>query len=174
MNTLTDIEKLAKTFSDEHAMLSSIAEDLQADIDKINQRYARVLRGALDRTINARFGLTEAVKLSPELFTKPKTFTFHGIKVGFRKGTGGIDWDDDDTVVKLIEKHFPKVQADLLIKTTKKPIASAIEDLDVVELKKLGCRVEDTGDVVVAKPVDGDVLKTIKAFLASAESENSK
>ena len=168
---LPEIEKLAKAFSAEHATLSSIAQDMDADMAKIRQRYARVLRGALERTIATRAFLMDAITASPELFTKPKTFVFHGIKVGFRKGTGGIDWDDDGALVARIRKMFPDAAGDLLIKKTEKPIVSALADLSADELKKLGCRVEDTGDVVVAKPVDGDVLKTIKAFLASAEVE---
>ena len=88
--------------------------------------------------------------------------------MGFRKGTGGIDWSDDDQTVKLIEKHFPKTQAELLIKTTKKPIKKALADLDVADLKRIGCTVESTGDVVFIKPADSTVDKHVNALLKEA------
>ena len=69
----------------------------------------------------------------------------------------------------LIEKHFTKAQMELLIKPTRKPIAKALVDLDVGDLKKLGCRVEATGDVVVIAPAKSDVDKLVKTLLAEGE-----
>jgi hypothetical protein len=74
-------------------------------------------------------------------------------------------------VVTLIEKSFPKAQADLLIKTTKKPIKKALEDLDVGALKRIGCRVVETGDEIVIKPADSEVDKIVTALLADAIDE---
>jgi hypothetical protein len=58
------------------------------------------------------------------------------------------------------------LQDDLLIKITKKPIAKALADLDVSDLKRIGCRVEATGDIVVIASTDSEVDKLVKALLA--------
>ena len=92
----------------------------------------------------------------------------YGVKVGFEKGKGRIEWDDDDTVVRLIEKHFPE-QADILIKTKKKPAKKALAQLSVAELKKLGVTVEETGDQVVIKSTDSEIDKLVTALLKGDE-----
>ena len=166
--TLTDIANLTDAFAAEHTTLTSIMEDMNADLEKIKRRYLPIIRNAVANAAAKKLALHTAIAGSPGLFEKPKTQIFHGVKVGFRKGSGGIDWDDDAAVVERIEKMFTKAQADLLIKTTKKPIAKALEDLDVAELKKLGCRVEDTGDVVVIKPTDSEIEKAVAALLKDA------
>ena len=43
--------------------------------------------------------------------------------------------------------------------------------LEVDDLKRLGVTVEDTGDVVTVRPVDGAVEKTVKALLKNATDE---
>lgn len=102
------------------------------------------------------------------MFDTPRTVVFYGIKVGLQKGKGAIEWDDDAQVVKLIEKHFPE-QADVLIKTTKKPVKKALAQLTVAELKKLGIVVEETGDQVVIKSTDSEIDKLVNALLKEDE-----
>jgi hypothetical protein len=108
--------------------------------------------------------LSNAIEESPDLFIKPRTIIFHGIKIGLEKGKGKIEWSDDDQVVRLIEKNFPE-QVDILIQTKKKPLKKALANLSVQDLKKLGITVEDIGDIVVIRPVDSDVDKLVEALL---------
>jgi hypothetical protein len=165
---LTDIELLTQAFATKHDRLVSVMSDLQAEQAALLKKFLPRLRAAVADAAAAKLTLHTAIAGAPALFDKPKTQIFHGVKVGFRKGSGGIDWDDDAAVVERIEKLFTKPQADLLIKTTKKPIAKALEDLDGAELKKLGCRVESTGDVVVIKPTDSEIEKAVAALLKDA------
>ena len=165
VTTLGDIEKLTASFAHDREQVCALVANLEEELAGIRRRYLSRLRAAVAKAQTSRTVLVTAVEAHPELFDKPKTQVFHGVKVGFRKGTGGIDWDDDANVCELIRKHFPKAQAELLIKTTEKPIAKAIADLDVAELKRIGCRVESTGDVVVVKPMDSEVEKVVAALL---------
>jgi hypothetical protein len=70
---------------------------------------------------DSRAELKAAIEANRLEFEKPKTRTFFGIKVGFRKQPGALSYDDAEQVVKLIEKQFPD-QAEVLIKTTKTPL----------------------------------------------------
>jgi arsenate reductase-like glutaredoxin family protein len=165
---LTEIEQLTRKYADAREELGDLIRAMEEKIDQIKRANLPRIRELVNRTAERQANLRAAIEDAPELFEKPRTQVYHGVKIGFRKGSGGIDWADDDQVVKLIEKHFPKEQAELLIKTVKKPIAKALEDLDVAELKKIGCTVESTGDVVVIKPVAGGVEKIVNALLKEA------
>lgn len=173
-NSMGSIETLTTKYAKARQALGDAVQELNNKIEALKRQHLSHLKSLVADAADAHATLSHAVQSSPGLFEKPKTQTFAGIKVGFRKGTGGIDWDDDDKVVALIEKHFPKSQAELLIKTTKKPIAKALADLDVADLKRIGCRVEATGEVVFIKPTDSAVDKIVNALLKEAtESEGA-
>ncbi len=107
---------------------------------------------------------------APELFVKPKSMTINGIKLGYQKGKGKIEWEDPDQVVRLIKKHFPE-QADVLITTTEKPIKDALNGLTAAELKKLGISVVEGGEAIFIKPTDSAVDKLVDALLKEATEE---
>jgi hypothetical protein len=111
--------------------------------------------------------LEALIKESPELFDKPRTIVLFGIKVGLGKGKGKIEWESASSVVRLIKKHFPE-QADLLIKTTEKPLKKALAQLSVAELKKLGIQVDETDDQVIIKSVDSEIDKLVAKLLEEA------
>lgn len=165
---LGTIETLTNVFAGDRKDLAAAVEKLNDEIEAVKRKHLPRIKQLVARTADRYAVLEAAIVASPQLFEKPKTQTFAGIKVGFRKGTGGIDWVDDAKVCERIEKLFPKAQADLLIKTTKKPIAKALADLDVADLKKIGCTVEATGEVVVIKPTDSAVDKVVMALLKEA------
>ena len=48
------------------------------------------------------------------------------------------------------------------------PDKKMLAELPVNELKKLGCTVADTGDVVVIKPTDSEIEKAVAALLKDA------
>jgi hypothetical protein len=169
--SLGSIEALTAKYAKARQALGDAVTQLEQKLEAVRRQHMSHLKSLVADAADAHATLAHAIQESPSLFEKPKTHTFAGIKVGFRKGTGGIDWDDDDKVVALIEKHFPKAQAELLIKTTKKPIAKALADLDVADLKRIGCRVEATGEVLFIKPTDSAVDKIVNALLKEATEE---
>ena len=169
-STFADIERLTKTFADEHAMLASIVHDMDAEFAKIKRKYLGALRASIGRTAKAKLTLHTAIAGSPELFEKPRTQIFHGVKVGFQKNKGGIEFDDANKVVALIRKHFGD-DAIAYLRIVESPDKKMLADLPVSELKKLGCTVSDTSDVVVIKPTDSEIEKTVAALLKDATGE---
>ena len=169
--SLTDIESLTKDFAAEHDTLASLVQDMNADLEKIKQRYLPALRARVAEAAQAKLKLHSAITAAPELFTKPRTQIFHGVKVGFQKGKGGIEFEDAEKVVALIRKNFGD-EAIAYIRTVETPDKKMLADLPVSELKKLGCTVGDTGDTVVIKSTDSEIEKTVAALLADAASQN--
>ena len=171
MATMQEIEKLAAQMAAARDALTGAYLAEQEEIQEIKNGYLKRIRNLTAYFKAAHALVIKAVAAAPELFEKPRSVILHGIKAGFQKGKGSIDWDDDDKLVARIEKLFTAAEAEILIKTTKKPIVSAIADLDGAELKKLGVTVEGTGDVAFAKLADSDTAKMIKALLKDAPEE---
>lgn len=169
MGTLTDIEQLTKRYADARADVARLVHALEDETRKARQRYLAPIKAAVATAHDAQGALKGALETAPELFVRPRTVTFHGIRVGYMKGKGGLTWDDDAKVVSLILKHYPADQAEVLIKTTRKPVKSALEQLSAADLKKLGVRVEESGDVVFVKPQDAEVEKLVDALLKGSD-----
>ncbi len=172
--SLNQIESLAKKLAETRDELSAIGASLQAKMALLQNDAAPAIKKLVRTAAGHHAAIETAIDANRPLFAKPRTQIFHSIKVGLRKGSGGIDWDDDARVVALIKKQFPKHQAELLIKTTERPIKKAIEDLDVDTVKRIGCRVEDTDDVIVVKPTDDADDKLVKALLTDAIDQTNE
>lgn len=170
MNTsMKDIEALTAKFADVRGALSATVAALNEEIDQVKRKYLAGIKRQVARAREQQGELRAAIEAAPELFAKPRTQVFHGVKVGFRKGKGEIDFDDADKVVSLIEKHLPEV-ADVLVQVTRKPIKDAILlYCSVDDLKKIGCKVTGTGDEVVIKDTASDVDKLVAALLKDEE-----
>jgi hypothetical protein len=170
MATMQQIESAALEFSQARAALVDAAIAFQNDLNAVKLKHSHELRtnAAAAKARYEALGLL--VQDSRELFVKPRTVMLHGIKVGFQKAKGKIEWEDADQVVRLIKKHFPE-QAEVLILTQEKPAKEALEQLSVADLKKLGVTVQESGDVVVIKDSASEVDKLVAAFLKDEVKE---
>lgn len=172
MATMTEIEKLAADMAAVRDALAGAFMAQQEEQAALDKKYLPHVRRLTAQFKAAHAALAAAVGASPGLFERPRSVILHGIKAGFQKGKGALSWEDDARVVALIKRHF-KDQADVLIKTTERPVKAALAELPVSDLKRVGIEVEDTGDVVVVKLVDGDVAKMIRALLKNDEEEEA-
>lgn len=167
---LAEIELKTKTYAEAREVLAQRVIALNDEVALLQARRMPGIRSALAAAAALQAELKAAIEDAPAAFEKPRTHIFHGIKVGYRKGTGQVTFADAERVIKLIRKLFPE-QADLLIKTKETPIKKAISDLPADDVKKLGCTIEGTGDVVEIKPVDGEVEKIVTALLKEATDD---
>jgi predicted ATPase len=172
VTTLADFERRAKALADARDVLTSIVTGLNTGIEALKRDSMRDMKAAVRVCAEQHDKLLAMIEENPALFTKPKSTVQHGLKFGFRKGTGGLEFEDGEQVVKLIRKHFPE-QFDTLVNTTEKPAKKALAELTAAELKKLGVTVEDTGEVPFIKPADSAVDKLVEQLLKSATEESS-
>ena len=170
MTTLTEIEARAKLYADARESLSAIVSTLNAGIEAMKRKAMPDIKRAIGRASTHHDQLRTMIEAAPELFAKPKSRTLAGIKLGFQKSKGKIEWDDPDQVVRLIKKHFPE-QADVLIATTEKPVKDALNGLTAAELKKLGISVVEGGEAIFIKPADSAVDKLVDALLKEATAD---
>ena len=165
--TLATIETLTKKFSERHDELTATVTLLDAELTAVKRKYLKSLRRCVNETAAQKLALHTAISAAPGLFTKPRTYIFHGVKVGFQKGKGGIDFADVVKTLALIRKTFGD-DAPAYIATKEAPDKKMLADLPAAELKKLGVIVLDTGDEVVIKPTDTEVEKIVAALLKDA------
>jgi hypothetical protein len=164
--TLTEIEKLAKEFSDARAALRERIEVLDEGMRALKKRYLPGIRNAVERAKEKQVCLSDAISDSPDLFIKPRTMTLFGIRFGIEKQKGKIEWEKGAIpgIVKLIKKLFPD-SWETYVKVDEKPMKKTLATLPSADLKKLGIQVTETGDAVVIKPVDSEVDKLVDALL---------
>lgn len=170
MATLNEIETRAKTHALAREKLGEIVSALHEGIEALKRTQMPRLKAAVNRAAESEAALRALIEESPELFEKPRTVVFHGIKLGYQKAKGVIEWDDPDRVVQLIKRHFPDL-ADELIATSEKPARAALNNLSAADLKKLGITVTGDTDAVLIKPADSEVDKVVNALLKGAAEE---
>jgi arsenate reductase-like glutaredoxin family protein len=167
---MEQIETKAKAHAQAREKLAEIVSALQDGIDALKRSHMARIKAAVNKAADTSDELLNLVNESPELFTKPKSVTFHGIRLGYKKQKGKIEFDDPDQVIKLIRKHCPEL-VDTLVVTTETPSKEALNNLTADVLKKLGVKVTSDTDVVFITPADSDVDKMVTALIKGATEE---
>lgn len=162
--TLADIEKRVASFARDYDTVRTAVAGLDAELTAVKARHLHGLRAAVARAKESKAALNSAIELNKPLFTKPRTYVFHGIKIGFTKGKGKLEIADESDTVKRIHQRFG-ADAIAWLNVTEKPNKDALADMPAGDLKKLGIELTETGDAVVIKPVDGEVDKICTALL---------
>lgn len=166
---LNEIEVLADAYSAAREKLADLVNELQAEIEDAKRRRIAAIKRAVAMTADRYAELHAAVDDGRELFTKPRTRTFHGVKVGLQKQRGEVVIDDEERTIARIRELLPKDQAELLVRVKESVHKPAVYDLIAQDLKRLGIKVENDTDAIVIKPADRDVDKLVNALLKDAE-----
>jgi len=164
------IEGAAKHYSKERGILADLVTSLNDEILRLNRKALPAIKKAVNATKEAEAKLEALLKNNAALFVKPRTWTVHGMKVGYAKQAGRIEIPDVDKSIKLIRKHFPE-KADLLIVQKESISKDALGNITVDDLKKIGCKVIADTDAVVIKPTDSNVDKLVTALLKNDDPE---
>jgi hypothetical protein len=167
---MDQITRRAEAFAQARMLLADKVGALHDGIAALRKDHIPAIKRAVTKAAEAEAALRGLVEANPDLFARPKTQIFSGVKVGFAKGKGSISFDDPDAVVARIRKVMPE-QADVLIKTVETPNKAAMGELSASELKRIGCSLTEAGEQVVVKPVDSEVDKLVTALLKGATEE---
>ena len=173
MTTLNDIDKLTKKYAEGRESLGNIIRSMEDEVNEVKRRYMPRIKNVVALLAERQAGLKAAIEEGDHLFQKPRTIIFHGIRVGYMKGKGEITWENTDQVVKLIHKHFPE-QEDVLLKVTETPVKTALAQMSVQDLKRIGVTVIESGDQVVIKSTDSEIDKLVSALLKEDEMKEAK
>lgn len=171
--TLNDIDARTKTFADARSKLADLVTVFTGEKELLERKHMTAIRRQIARVAELQKEVEKAVDATPSLFKRPKTVLMHGIRVGFEKGRGKLVYEDVAKLISRIELKLPE-KKDLLIKTTKKPVAKAIQQLTVEQLKSIGCQIHSAGDGVVVRAEDSAIEKLVKVLLKGADGDDDE
>jgi hypothetical protein len=171
-NALQPIIDRAQLLAQRRDQLGTMVKALNDGIEALKADCLPEIKAAIDNASAAWLALESDVRAHPELFVKPRTLKAHGIAFGFAKGKGGLEIANPDRTVKLIRKWLPELEQ-TLIAVRETPVKDALSQLAADDLKRLGVEVKGTGDVVVIRPVDGEVEKLVRALVRAATDDDA-
>ena len=178
MESLHELDRKTKTYHDAEDALADAIRRMEDEIADVTRRHMRGIKLRFEKCKEAYEDLRIEIVSAPDVFLKPRTRTINGVTVGFKKEKGKVIIIDEDATIRRIERHFSEDVAETLIKTTKKCIKKALQNLPAADLKKIGVNVEETGDKVVIALAASDTEKLIAAFrkkyMADAQDEDEE
>lgn len=169
MSTIHEIEAATKAFAEARSVLVERAEAMRDELESVRRRHMRGLKRAIESTHAMQTALFNHIDASRELFVKPRSVVFHGIKVGLQKARPSVNWSDARVVAERVNEHLPE-QRDTLVDIVYKPVAAALLQLDAETLKRIGVRRDDGKDSILIKPVDGGIDKLVEAFMRELDA----
>jgi len=167
---MKDIEALAQTHAADRAALTAVVTRMQRELQEVKDKHIQAIRESIVEIAISGGRLRQAIEDSKDLFTKPRTRILHGLRIGYMKGKGKIRVMDEANAVGIIQRDYHD-DFEVLVKTRRSLVLSAIAKLPARELKRMGITIEDAGDEIVIKPVDGEVDKIVNALLKEADKE---
>lgn len=167
------IEQLCAQFAAQRKVLAAKMAKLDQELSRVKRRYVAEIKHHAAIVASTEADLTAAIEAAPEFFEKPKTKIFHGIKVGFRKGQGRLQWEDDAQLLARLKKRFGDDASDYII-TTEKPSRDALKCVEDAVLGKLGIEIVDADEQVVVKPVETEIEKLVKAIMANVHEDDAE
>lgn len=168
--TLEEIFDQAHLLSIARRQLTTLVEDLHAQISALKAAHADKIAEAAKAAGVAWDKLQAAIQANPNLFAKPRKQAAHGIVFGIEMGKGKLEIPDEAKTVELIERHLPE-QAGTLIAYTKAPVKDALKNLPAATLKRIGVNSIAGVDTVVIRAAKSDVDKQLEAFLKALVEE---
>lgn len=172
---LLPIDAAASDYRRARDVLRTLAGDAHRELQELKAAHLPMLREALADVAIADAALRGAVERSPKtLWERVRTRVVHGVKVGWAKARGKVDWDDEAKVIERIRKLLPAEQAELLIRRKESVHKPAVYDLTAADLKRLGIRIADDCDQVVVKDTTGDLDRAVDALLAERQAADAE
>lgn len=170
ITTLAEIETSTRQFADAHRRLLAALTQIDDALRQVKDRYDSPLRQLLSEEGLEQAALADLIRGAPELFVSPRTYLFHGVKVGLRKSAGAMKCDKPAKVIDRIKALMPERAAEL-IRTKEEPDKEALAKLTAAELRKLGVSIEAAGDHVVIDPQESEVDSMVDALLKGLRAE---
>ena len=175
-NILETMQNKAGELGHWRNLLSSALAEFNQEQQVIKDEHEPNIKKIVRKVAKLQAELSTLIKANPDKFEKPRTHIVDQVKFGLQKQTGKLVWSDDAALVKRIdhlvnEGTLDTETAALLVRTDRKPVAAALNELDAKLLKRLGVTVEADTDAVIIKGINSDLEKEIKQLLKSADNE---
>lgn len=161
------LDRAALRYRQARDRMAAVIVGYQAAVSEATAPHLPPLREALTALNAAEVILRDAVEASPPtLWQRVRTRLIHGIKLGWQKSRGKVEWDDEQKVIERIRRLLPAAQAELLIRPGKESVhRPGVYDLTAADLRRLGIRITDDCDSVVIRDQQGDINRLVDSML---------
>lgn len=152
---LSKIEAACKRATEAAEALSGAITDLRAAIEPSIARALPGIRDALVQFRASRKAVADLVQEHRDLFEKPRTRIYHGVKVGLQALPGQLMLENQgDALIARIDRALPDA-AKLLAPTSREVSITALKLLSDADLARIGgVKVSGETKVVVTLPLD--------------------
>lgn len=164
MKTVKELEVVSKDYADARLVLSDRVRALEDELEATRRKYLPTIRHAANKAKALHETLKNAVDESRDLFKKPKTMTVHGIKFGLQQSKDDISWEDEEQVIKKIKKMMVD-RVDVLINTKESLCKTALKQLPIADLKKIGVLSVEGSEQILIKDTNSDIDKFVQKLL---------
>ena len=169
---VSSLEAAARAFAVAHGRLTERVRRLTARVDELQHQATPEIKARADELTAAAGTLRAAIEDNPRAFVRPKTRVIAGVKVGFRKMRGQVSFVDEGKVIERIRARLPTEQAYMLIRVRESVDKTALADLELTDLRRIGVSVTADEDVVVIDAGEKDVARFVRALI-KASGEDS-
>lgn len=170
--TLNDIERRAKLFAVAREHLAAKLTALNEGIEALQREALPDLKRAIARASEHQVKLDALLQQRPDLFIKPRTTIFHGIKLGYQKTKDSLQYDAEMVITQVKEKLPEKASG--LIRTKEELVPEALKLLTPDERTAVGITDVLGKDEVLIKPTDSAIDKAVTALLKAAVGDETQ
>jgi len=171
--TLREIGELCRAYADAREALEEVAEEIRSEQRAAVRRKMYMLNRRIAEVSAAKDALREAVTSAPALFEKPRTRAIEGVKVGYRKMPGRVEFSEESKVIARIRARLAGREAEL-IRIKERLDLGALKKLNGPELATIGARIVDVDDEIVIAAAADDLDKLVDALLADGEDASGE
>jgi hypothetical protein len=161
---LAEIEKQTTDYGTAKRELDELVAEISERTETLKREFMPKLKAVMGKIAKKHETLYRSIADNVDLFEKPRTQIFEGIKVGLMKGKGKVFIEDEELTIKLIRKHLPE-QEEYLIKTTYELIKSTIKKLSEKDMAKINVAIIDKDDRIVIESIDTTVQKILNSLI---------
>lgn len=165
---IADIQQATKEYAAAQNKLESKLNEMKEDLEAVRRKHIAHIKNHSVEVADKLSVLKNAIDMNKGLFVKPKTYVFHGFKVGLTSTKKSWKVENSEATIKAIEKLFKDNPDKLesLIKTEKKVINDGLKKLSEKELEKIDVEVVEPEDKVTIKNTSDDFDKLVEKIIA--------
>lgn len=174
------LESCAKELAVHRAQLAQAVAQADEELRRVKDTWCEPLKKYSAKVAELEDELLEMVEDCPDLFDKPQSQEFDGVRFGWRKGKGTIVLPKAGAALKKligrIRLKLKKAQRDAVLKVEVKVLKGPLARLDGDTLKKLGVKIEGADLAPFVSYPESDIEKSVAFWkkLAGAAADEAE
>jgi hypothetical protein len=175
--TFDDIAAGAKLVSETRDRLGDLARAYDKALAAVRDEHTPGVKTVIEELRGQYDALLDLVRAAPDLFVRPKSIELSGLKLGFRRNKGRVEFADPAKLERRLRalqglKVISKDTVEGIVTVKVKVSKAALAKLDGNILKRLGVDVVAGQDGPFAQPVDGEIDRLVKLLFAQDDEDD--